>query len=174
MITIILIVICLGLIAYAASEHSQKKELIQETQEIEDSNYLKKESLVSEWELIFYKKLEKMFGNDFKIQAQVNMASIIDKRLHTMYRNELFRNIDFGIFDKDTLKPLLMIELNDKTHKQRDRHMRDLKVRDILQSCNLPLVTFYSNMPNEDDYVYEKINIILKQYRKTFWDKLTE
>ncbi len=48
---------------------------------------------------------------------QVNLASIIkkEKDFPTQYQNELYRNIDFGIFDKDTMEVKLLIEINDKT-----------------------------------------------------------
>ena len=36
-----------------------------------------------------------------KIHPQLNLNSVIDKISNTKYRNELFRNIDFAIFDKD-------------------------------------------------------------------------
>ena len=57
---------------------------------------------------------------------------------NTKYRTELFRNIDFGIFNKD-FELLLLIELNDKSHIQRNRKIRDRKVKNILKECNIPL-----------------------------------
>ena len=57
---------------------------------------------------------------------------------NTKYHTELFRNIDFGIFNKD-FELLLLIELNDKSHIQRNRKIRDRKVKNILKECNIPL-----------------------------------
>ena len=137
-----------------------------------DGNYNKKQSLVTNKEMEFYKNLEDMFGSNYKVQTQINLASVVDKTLHSKYRSELFRNIDFGIFDKESLKPLVLIELNDKTHKNKDRYERDLKVRDILKQSGIPLLTFYTNMPNEYDYVYERINKELKKYKTGILRKL--
>ena len=67
----------------------------------------------------------------------MNLASVIHKE-NTKYRTELFRNIDFGIFNKD-FELLLLIELNDKSHIQRNRKIRDRKVKNILKECNIPL-----------------------------------
>ena len=92
------------------------------------STYQQKESLITNYEKYFYDILEENFGNNYKIQTQVNLASIIKKNDNSKYSNELFRNIDFGIFEKATLKPLLLIEINDSTHKKSDRYQRDLKV----------------------------------------------
>ena len=47
--------------------------------------------------------------------------------------------------DKDTFEPLLLVELNDSSHKRADRRMRDEKVAAICRSAGLPLVTFWLN-----------------------------
>jgi hypothetical protein len=83
--------------------------------------YIKKDSLLSKCEMQFYKKLSDLYGQNYIIQSQVNLASIIDKVSSSKFQNELYRNIDFGIFDKSTLKSLLMIELNDSSHKSKSR-----------------------------------------------------
>ena len=116
----------------------------------------------------FYKNLDYMFegSKKYKLQTQVNLASIVDKNFYSKYRNELFRNIDFGIFDKKTLKPLLMIELNDYTHNYKIRKERDEKVKEILKQSGIPLITFYTNKPNEFDYVFERIENELNKYKK--------
>ena len=51
------------------------------------------------------------------IVPQVNLASIIQKVSNSRFNTELFRNIDFGIFNVDYSKLLLLIELNDNSHK---------------------------------------------------------
>lgn len=48
----------------------------------------------------FYEKMLEL-KNEYEIVPQVNLATIIDKQTAEKYRNELFRNIDFGIFTKD-------------------------------------------------------------------------
>ena len=58
------------------------------------------------------------------VLPQVNLASVIDKKGDSNFRNELFRNIDFGVFNKD-FKPLVLIEINDNTHFRKDRIERD-------------------------------------------------
>ena len=123
----------------------------------QETIYKIKNSLLTNQEKNFYKKLlQAVDYNRYIIQPQVNLASIIEKmRLHT-YANELFRNIDFVIFDLE-YKPLIAIELNDITHKQSERYKRDLKVRQICSIANLPLITFYANMPNEIQYLQRRI-----------------
>ena len=88
-----------------------------------------------------------------------NELSFYNKHSNDRYRTELFRNVDFGIFTKDYTKLLLLIELNDSSHKNISRRDRDLKVKKILNDAGIPLINFYSNYPNEKEYV---INRILK------------
>lgn len=140
-----------GIFEYEISENIPDNK---KTKNIEYS----KRKLLSQSEISFYRKIKKIeaLGN-FIVLPQINLASIITKV--GKYRNELFRNIDFGIFDSN-FDVLLLIELNDKTHKQYKRHKRDLKVQEICKNCNIKLITFYTSYPNEETYV---INRILKE-----------
>ena len=127
-----------------------------------DTKYSKK-CLITDYEKRFYMILKTNFEQKYAIQTQVNLLSIVNKNTNDKYRNELFRNIDFGIFDKNTLEPLVMIEINDKSHCEQERYKRDLKVREILQESKIPLITFYSNYPNKESYIVNKINEVLNK-----------
>ncbi|MCI6107619.1 MAG: DUF2726 domain-containing protein [bacterium] len=113
---------------------------------------------MSYYEKYFYdilKDIERDY--DVIVQPQVNLASVIEKNIKHKYVNELFRNIDFGIFDKNFHKLLLAIEINDSSHLKKDRIIRDLKVEKILNQANIKLIKFYTNMPNEKLYVTNRI-----------------
>ena len=105
-------------------------------------------------EFAFFKKIQELEAK-YIIIPQVNLAAIIDKA-ESKYHNELFSNIDFGIFSKE-YELLLLIELNDASHNQIKRKDRDLKVKKILNDCNIPLLTFYTFYPNEKNYVLNRI-----------------
>ena len=121
-----------------------------------------KKPFMSACEKKFYEML-KCFEKDYIVVPQVNLGSVIDKK-SAIYRNELFRNIDFGIFSKDSdCRLLLLIELNDSSHYLRNRVKRDQRVKNICKSANIPLITFYTNMPNEPNYVIPRIQ---KELRK--------
>lgn len=142
------------------------KSKIEEKNKEKDYTYKSKEKFVSECEKYFYDVLLKNFS-DYNIIPQVNLASIINKEsLKFHYQSELYRNIDFGIFSKD-FKILLLIEINDKTHStNKNRQYRDIKVKDILKQANVPIITFWTNYENKESYIVEKINNILKDYKK--------
>lgn len=133
----------------------------------ENTEYVKeycKKSLMTSNELIFYKKLieiEKI--KDYKVIPQINLACIIQKKSNSRYQTELFRNIDFAIFNKELTDVLLLIELNDKTHNNRNRIKRDIKVKEICNQANIKLITFHTKYDNKQDYI---INRILKEIRE--------
>jgi len=96
--------------------------------------------------------------NDYNliIIPQVNLATIIQKIGDFRYQNELYRNIDFGVFDSE-YNLLLLIELNDSSHRQYQRQQRDLKVNDIVSGAGIKLMKFYTDKPNNQDYVIGRI-----------------
>lgn len=61
-------------------------------------------------------------------------------------------------------KVLLLIEINDKTHNKVSRKDRDLKVKKICNDVGINIINFYSNYPNEESYV---VNRILSEVKKS-------
>lgn len=106
-------------------------------------------------ELDFYNKI-KILEKNYKIIPQVNLASIINIT-NSKYITELFRNIDFAIFDNEYNELLLLIELNDYTHNKINRRDRDLKVKKICNDAGIKLITFHTKYPNEREYVINRI-----------------
>ncbi len=129
---------------------------------VDNQIYVKK-PLMTKCEEYFYKILFEEFSWEYNVQAQINLAAVINKVDNSQYHNELFRNIDLGIFDKYTNDVLVLIEINDKTHEEQKRHVRDLKVRDICKQANIQLITFYTNKPNKRDYVIRKVKEAIGQ-----------
>ncbi|MDD6224168.1 MAG: DUF2726 domain-containing protein [bacterium] len=121
----------------------------------------RKRNFMSEIELDFYNKIKEL-ENEYKIIPQINLGTIVEKQ-NKGYRNELFRNIDFAIFDKDLKELLILIELNDKTHEQRKRRKRDKNVKEICEKANIKLITFYTKYPNKVDYVLNRIKEEIKK-----------
>lgn len=103
----------------------------------------------------FYNKMKEL-ETEYKIVPQINLATIIKKQ-GASYYTDLFRNIDFAIFDKDYNQLLLLIELNDITHNQKKRIYRDNKIKEICKQSNINLITFYTKYSNEKDYVLSRI-----------------
>ncbi len=92
---------------------------------------------------------------DYILTPQVNLTSIIQRK--TKYANELFRNVDFGVFDNN-YNVVVLIEINDKTHNLQERRERDSKVKTILAEANVPLITFWTKYGINKDYIKEKLS----------------
>lgn len=129
---------------------------------------------MTKYEKYFYDiliELEDELG--VKIHPQVNLATILHKETNNRYISELFRNIDFTIFNKDYNELILLIEINDNTHNSKDRIIRDKKVDIILDNADIKLIKFYSNYPNKKDYVKQRIkdeiiSIRASKYKQPF------
>ena len=62
--------------------------------------YSAKGSIMTDCEKSFFETFKQIVPPGYIVQPQINLASIIDKENQHRYRNELFRNIDFGIFNE--------------------------------------------------------------------------
>lgn len=158
---IVVVFVGLGILGAILKPTAPNQEPTDENNKI---SYKKKQYL-SRTELKFFaniKELEKYAV----IVPQVNLASVIQKTGEYKWQNELYRNIDFGIFDKN-YNLLLLIELNDSTHAQPNRKRRDARVKDICDKAGVKLMTFYTNKPNEKGYVLSRISEAIKNQRST-------
>lgn len=128
--------------------------------------YIKKE-LMTNNEKYFYKIIKELKEIlKIEIHPQTNLATIIKKEKNNKYVNELFRNIDFAIFSKDYEKLLLLIEIDDSSHKKKSRIERDKKVNKILKEANIKIIRFYTKYENKPEYVKKRIIEELKEGKK--------
>ena len=144
-----IMLVCVAIVYYRLGFYKAQEEVKKETR-----IYVKKD-FMTKAELQFYNKIIEL-ESEYKIVPQINLATII-KKLNKGYINELFKNIDFAIFDKEYKNILLLIELNDETHYKIDRKDRDLKVKKICDDANIKLITFYTRYPNDKEYVLNRI-----------------
>ncbi|MDE7464615.1 MAG: DUF2726 domain-containing protein, partial [Clostridiales bacterium] len=136
-VSVALMVLSLFCLFYKPKEKEDKAKL--------NSRYVKKPTLISLPEYEFLQMLRQIAPDKYEVVPQVALVSVIDKKTNTAYRNELFRVCDFCFVDKDTFEPLLLVELNDSSHKRAERRDRDAKVAAICADAKLPLVTFWMN-----------------------------
>lgn len=108
-----------------------------------NAKYERKKQMITRPEYDFLLLLRQINPNKYEVVPQVALINVIDKVTNTSYRNELFRVCDYCFVDKDTFEPLLLVELNDRSHLRADRQDRDAKVAAICSAAKLPLVTFW-------------------------------
>lgn len=108
-----------------------------------NAKYERKPQFVTKPEYEFLLLLRGISPDKYEVLPQVALFSVIDKKTNTVTRNELFRTCDYCFVDRDTFAPLLLVELNDRSHLRADRQERDAKVAAICADAGLPLVTFW-------------------------------
>ena len=128
-----------------------------------NSKYVRKDTLVTQAERELLSTLRQINPEKYEVVPQVALLSVIDKKTNTTYRNELFRKCDYCFVDRNTFEPLLLVELNDASHKRADRVQRDAKVAAICADAKMPLVTFWL----DDDLDFATVKkTVLKYIRK--------
>lgn len=114
----------------------------QRAEPLTTAKYSRKKSYITACEFDFLMLLRKIEPSKYEVLPQAALVSVIDKLTETSYRNELFRIIDYIFVDRTTFAPLLLVELNDRSHLRADRKLRDDKVNEICRKAKMPLVAF--------------------------------
>lgn len=132
--------------------------------EIKNQNFIyeRRASLMTQTEMRYYTAIRSVLSENYILQPQINLASVIIRTDNAHFANELFRNADFGVFDKQ-YKPILLIEINDNSHNQKNRQARDIKVKNICQEAGIPLVTFWTNKGINPEYMQIRINAAIEE-----------
>jgi predicted RNA-binding Zn-ribbon protein involved in translation (DUF1610 family) len=116
----------------------------------EQNFFLVLKATVSDWALICPKV---SLGDLFYAQTG-------DSGRNQSYRNKIDRkHIDFLLCDPQTARPLVGIELDDKSHRRPDRQERDQFVDGVFAAASLPLV----HIPVQSHYPTAKLNAFLRQ-----------
>jgi very-short-patch-repair endonuclease len=107
--------------------------------------YVKKDYFLTKAELDFFRILEKAIENKYYIFPQANLSDLLfvktKKAEYYKYRNKIDRkSVDFVLVEKENLKPLLVIELDDNSHSYRKRRERDNFVEKAFKDAGLTLL----------------------------------
>lgn len=126
--------------------------------------YIAKKDIMTNAEKQFYKKLQAVCDDDILIFPQIHLSSLFDHKIKGQNWKGAFssinqKSVDYLLCDRNTLRPLLVIELDDNTHKRPDRIIRDKIVNEIFSSSSIFLLRV-SDL-NIDDKIL-KANIIKK------------
>lgn len=129
--------------------------------------YKRKDFLISRPEHEFFDILVEILGNKYNIFTQVHLPTILEHKVIGQNWKGAFshingKSVDFVICDKAYIKPLLAIELDDKSHEREDRIERDGVVEQMLKEAGMPLLRFSNNGSfNKEEMsrlVLEKLN----------------
>lgn len=124
------------------------------------AEYQKKKSLMSPKESEFFVVLCSLIDlKRYIVLPQISLVSVIDKVKGGAFRNELFRIADYCIVDRRNYEPLVLVELNDASHKRDDRKLRDAKVNAICKDAGISILTVGLNEIHDERalrYLFKK------------------
>lgn len=162
MIWIILIVlVVLAVIAIKAKGAAHKKSNLP---------YTKIESLFSPAEMLFLSSLDKATEGSYRVFGKVRVADIVavKKMSNKSHWQKAFNKIalkhfDFVLCDKNTLKTVAIIELDDSTHNKKQEKEKDELKNAICAEIKLPLIRVKASNKYDSDLlkktIEEKLNI---------------
>lgn len=119
--------------------------------------YEKKSLLLTKNEQGYFDALRAQVPGDYHVFPQINLAAFVEKKDGSRYRNELFRNVDFLVTD-GSFAPCIAVEINDRTHTEKDRRERDEKVKSILEEAGIPLVTLWTEYGISGSYIKKRLD----------------
>lgn len=130
--------------------------------------YNRKEFLISRAEHEFFDILVEVLGGQYYVFTQVHLPTILDHKIRNgqnwkgAFSHINGKSVDFVICDKAYIKPLLAIELDDRSHEREDRIERDSIVEQMLKDANMPLLRF----PNNGSFNKEEIKKLILENLK--------
>ncbi|MGB9587544.1 MAG: DUF2726 domain-containing protein [Armatimonadota bacterium] len=139
---IILIVIALGVVDLLKGSRGKGTS----SKKSEELPYILKQYLMSKAERSFFGVLEQVTDNSkYYIFPQVLLGNLVTVEKGTgpyqAFHNKIDRkSVDFVLFDRSSISPVLAIELDDASHDRTDRQERDAFVDQVLAKVELPLL----------------------------------
>jgi len=140
----IILLIAVGLLVLQSIKGSRNKGTPSEKSE--DLPYVLKRYLMSKAERSFFGVLEQVTDSSkYYIFPQVSLNNLVTVEKgagsYQAFHNKVDRkSVDFVLFDKSALSPVLAIELDDSSHDREDRQERDAFVDRVLAKAGLPLL----------------------------------
>ncbi len=151
----------LGILSSRFKEDIEEKSLYK---------YTRKDFLLSRAEHEFFDLLTEILGSTYYVFPQVHLITLLDHKIKGQSWRGAFRHIDeksvdFVICDKNYIKPLLAVELDDRTHGYESRMIRDEEVNRILQDAQLPLLRFENHGNFNKDEIKNQLFSILSSHQ---------
>jgi len=156
---------CLGFILQAIGILPKQEE---ETLSEDLLPYAQRDDFLSSAELSFYKVLGQVIGDSVIVCPKVSLKDIFfvktgDRSSFSSYNNKIhLKHVDFLICNKDTMKPICGIELDDSSHAKQNRVERDEFVDKVFQTAGLRLIRFTNKRSYTINEIEEKIKSVFE------------
>ena len=124
-----------------------------------NNRYVKREYLLTETELKFYKQLKKITDElNLTICPQVTLYEILRNKKFKDFNKIQSKSIDFVITEQN-LKIKLCIELDDISHYKNKRIKRDMFINKLFEDLNIKLL----RIPVQNYYNLEELKNKIKE-----------
>jgi very-short-patch-repair endonuclease len=134
----------------------------------ESPQYRKSKSLFTDYERVFYGVLLEAVKTDYQVFAKVRMADFVwlanepaDRKFHNS--QILCKHVDFLLCDKESLRPLLVIELDDNSHRKYDRRESDEFKNKTFAAIGLPIKRITVQAHYSTPELHEQIRSVLQE-----------
>ncbi|HOL16269.1 MAG TPA: DUF2726 domain-containing protein [Bacillota bacterium] len=105
--------------------------------------YRVRDDFLSDAEYSFFRVLRQIYGDRYYICPKIALKDIfyvLRPNENISFYNKIDRkHVDFLLYDLETRKPVLGIELDDRSHGRNDRQQRDVFVNEVFEAAGLPL-----------------------------------
>lgn len=128
--------------------------------------YFVRDDFLSAAEQSFYLVLKTIVLDHALVCTKVSLGDLFyvkssDPSEFRTYTNKIDRkHVDFLLCDLRTVRPIVGIELDDKSHRRADRQVRDEFVEEVFRAAKLPLV----RIPAKHAYSTEELKSLLLPY----------
>ena len=134
--------------------------------------YTLRESILTANEQAFYRELLKVTGDKLDVFTKVRVSDIFHVQGGKGYQAALNRinskHIDFLLCQPGSGKPVLAIELDDRSHNRASRRQRDEFINRLFEECgNVPLLRIKTMMRYDPLVIRDKIITILNLNKKS-------
>lgn len=108
----------------------------------------------------FRRVLSEVTGDRYFLACQVRMADVLDARpySHAAFNRISSKHFDFVLCDPATTRPLMVIELDDSTHRRADAQARDAFKDAACRAAGLPILRVPVQPGYDPAYLQKRIN----------------
>ena len=129
---------------------------------VAENAYSRTDSLLTPGERAFYQALRKAVGDTWHISMKTRLADLVQIKFDPRHPYKAFnqvaqKHIDFVLADHNTQAPILLVELDDKTHRRQKRKERDAFVNSLCRGVGLKIIHIKARV----DYSPQKIRYML-------------
>jgi hypothetical protein len=124
-----------------------------------------KPCLFTPTEKSFLDCLDSVLSPDIRVFAKIRLADLfsVEKTIDRSAWRSAFnkingKHIDFILYNATDFRPLLAIELDDKSHDRNDRQKRDIFLNEIFATSHLPLIRFKAQKTYRAEDVAQRLN----------------